>query len=181
MKRTKPAPTGNGLSSKQYTLLEELLKETSVTKVSKKTGIPRSTIYHEMKKPAFKETLDSMNWALSEKNLRHLLETTSKAWKTVDELLDSKDANVRLKAAAAVLKAGSGRNLPKPPKAPLPNFDFGDEDLTPEKIEEILCQLMAQLLMGTLEEKSYLRGRKLLKDIKYELKLKSPWQQRIQF
>lgn len=175
MKRTKPAPTENGLTAKQYQLLEELLKGTKVSEISRKLKMARSSVYNEMKKPAFQEALDASKWATSEKNQQHLLETTSKAWKTVEKLLDSKNENVRLKAVEATFKANSAQEPPEPPKAPLPKFDVKDEELLPDTIEEIQAQLMAQLLEGELEEASYWRANRLLNHVKSEIRSTGTW------
>lgn len=175
MKRTKPAPTENGLTPKQHRLLEELLKGSKVTEISRKLKIARSSVYNEMKKPAFQEALDLANWSLSEKNLRHLFEMTSKALTTAEKLLDSKDEKTRLRAVVEVLKASSVQEPPKPPKAPLPKFDVEDEELTTDTIEKIKAQLMVQLLEAKLEERSYWRARRILDHIKSELKSRDPW------
>jgi hypothetical protein len=67
MKRTKgiAGKTGNhGITPKQMKLLEELLKGTKVAEICRKTQIPRSSVYYELKKPAFQEVYNAMKWTL---------------------------------------------------------------------------------------------------------------------
>lgn len=170
MRRTKkPATTDNGLTPKRLRLLEGLLKGTKVVDISRKTGIARSTIYHELKKPAFQEAYGAMKWVLYQGNLQRAQEIASKAWEALESILDSKDEAARLKACDVALKASSGQTPIEPPKAPLPKFDLKETGLTLEKIEEIQVKLMAQVVEGELDEKSFRRAWNLFGYIKSKL------------
>jgi hypothetical protein len=159
MRRTKNAmTTTNGLTPKQLKLLEELVKGTAVVEISRKTGIPRSTIYYDMKKPAFQEAYDAMKWVISQGNFQRAQKIASKAWETLEVLLDSKNETSRLKASEVTLKASAVQSPTKLPTAPLPKFDLKETGLTLEKIEEIQVKLMAQVVEGELDENSFWRA-----------------------
>jgi hypothetical protein len=169
LKRKKTKKTNQGLTVKQLTLVLEVLQGTNIVEISRKTGIPRSTIYHELKKPGVKEALELLKWLLYRRNLMMAQVVASKAWDTLGSLMDSQIELTRLKASEVVLKASSGQNPAQPPKAPLPKIDLEGEHLTLEKIHEIQAELIGKAIQGEMDKDSLERTLELLADFKRTL------------
>ena len=77
-------------------------------------GVSRYTIISWRKDASFAEELHEARTLLRESQLQELSATITKAYKVVEEMLDHKDPQVRLKAALGLLK---GTNF-RPPEIP---------------------------------------------------------------
>lgn len=91
------------LTTIQQRAITCLLQSNSVEEAAKKARISRSTIYKWQNNIHFKEILEKERKAVFDEGLNALKQATSKAVKTLFELLDSKDSNTRRLAAKDII------------------------------------------------------------------------------
>ena len=102
------------ITEKQSLAIPLMLAGKNDQEVGDVIGVSRYTIISWRKDAAFADELHEARTLLRESQLHELSATISKAFKVVEEMLDHKDPQVRLKAALGLLK---GTNF-RPPEIP---------------------------------------------------------------
>jgi len=92
-----------GLSSRQLKAITCILENNSMEETAKKARVSRSTLYNWFNDNQFKARLEKERESVFEEGLMALKTATSKAAKTLIQLLDSKDRNTRRLAAKEII------------------------------------------------------------------------------
>lgn len=91
------------LTSKQRKAIKYILENNSIEEAAREAKISRGSIYNWLKDEHFKERLERERTILFEEGLNALKGATTKAAKTLIELLESSDRNARRLAAKEII------------------------------------------------------------------------------
>lgn len=96
-------PSGDTLAARHERARLALLASPTVEDAAKRSGISRTTLYGYLADPTFRAELMTARAALFRDGLAELRATTTKATRTLAELLNSRREDTRRLAAAAIL------------------------------------------------------------------------------
>ena len=91
------------LTSRKLRAISCILENNSIEDAAKKAGVSRSTLYNWLNDSQFKTRLERERRAVFEEGLNALKTATSKAAKTLIELLNCRDRNTRRLAAKEII------------------------------------------------------------------------------
>jgi transposase-like protein len=116
----------------QSQVIAGLLAGKSVSAVARENSIHRSTIYHwRLEHPYFKIVLDKARSSQQTAMFDLVQDLTEQAIEVVSDLLSSEDANVRLRAAQAILRLANPGNLSRETKSVI-DFEALDAYASPQ-------------------------------------------------
>ncbi len=116
------------LTPVQSQVIAGLLAGKSVSAVARENGIHRSTIYHwRNEHPYFSIVLDQAR-SRQQVNMYDLVQDlTEQALETVATMLESEDANLRIRAAQTILRVADPGRVPRGLRAPMEIETMADE------------------------------------------------------
>ncbi|MFC2169930.1 hypothetical protein ACFLRM_05135 [Acidobacteriota bacterium] len=91
------------LSAAQLRTITALLESNSIEEAARRANVSRATIYNWQKQPLFSDRLEQERKTLFDEGLSLLKGATTKAAKTLIELLKSSDTKIRRLAAKEIL------------------------------------------------------------------------------
>jgi transposase-like protein len=115
----------------QDQVLAGLLAGKSVSAVARDNGIHRSTIYHwRHQHPYFSIALEQARSRHQVNLYDFVQDLTEQALETVAAMLESEDANLRIRAAQAILRIAEPGRVPKGMRSEVEFETFADQTLT---------------------------------------------------
>jgi transposase-like protein len=121
----------------QSQVIAGLLAGQSVSAVARETGIHRSTIYHwRLEHPYFKVVIDKARSRQQTAMFDLVQDLAEEAIEVVSKLLTSEDANLRLRAAQAILRLANPGHLSKETRSVI-DFEALDAYAAPPQSDTI--------------------------------------------